>query len=106
MTARALRLRPRANEDLAEHVRYLSGESAGLAVRFIDAVLAALDTLRAHPEMGAPRAWRDERLSGLRTWPVPGFERWLIFYRLTEASVDVVRVLHGARDLPEVLRED
>jgi plasmid stabilization system protein ParE len=36
---------------------------------------------------------------GLRYWPVPGFERYLVFYVPTSARIDVVRVMHGARDL-------
>jgi toxin ParE1/3/4 len=39
------------------------------------------------------------RLHGLRSWRMRGFESWLVFYRVTEEAVEIVRVLHGARDL-------
>jgi len=35
---------------------------------------------------------------------VPGFRRFLIFYRVTN-TVDVVRVLHSARDVRRALDE-
>lgn len=33
------------------------------------------------------------------------FERWLIFYIPADNTVQIVRVLHGARDLPTILAE-
>jgi plasmid stabilization system protein ParE len=35
--------------------------------------------------------------------PVPGFDNFLVFYQVTPRTVDVVRVLHGARDIRKVL---
>jgi plasmid stabilization system protein ParE len=34
---------------------------------------------------------------------VPGFESYLVFYVPSPGVVEVVRVLHGARDLPRLL---
>ena len=39
-------------------------------------------------------------------WPVASFEDYLIFYRPTKRGIDVVRVLHGARDLRRILRRE
>jgi toxin ParE1/3/4 len=36
---------------------------------------------------------------------VPGFEKHLVFYRVDEESVEVVRVVHGARDLALALED-
>jgi toxin ParE1/3/4 len=47
-----------------------------------------------------------DRLSTLRQWPIRGFENYLIFYLPTEAGIDVLRVLHGARDIDRILREE
>ena len=51
------------------------------------------------PEMGRLREFSNARLRGLRSWRIRGFEHWLVFYRVTDEAVEVVRVLHGARDL-------
>ena len=56
--------------------------------------------------VGRLREFRSARLAGLRSWPVPGFPKHLIFYRVDEDLVEVVRVLHGARDLAIVLEDE
>lgn len=42
--------------------------------------------------------------AALRIWWVRGFP-YLLFYRPAEPRPRVLRILHGARDLPEVLRD-
>jgi toxin ParE1/3/4 len=42
-------------------------------------------------------------LADLRVWRIEGFEKHLIFYRQTPDGIDVVRILHGARDIDSVL---
>ena len=37
-----------------------------------------------------------------RVWRVEGFERYLIFYRPVGSGIEVVRVLHAARDFPTI----
>jgi toxin ParE1/3/4 len=46
------------------------------------------------------------RLAGLRVGRVEGFEKHLIFYRPGDDGVEIIRVLHGARDIDSVLDED
>lgn len=40
---------------------------------------------------------RDDLAPGLRQWPVRDY---LIFYQADERELSIVRVLHGARDIP------
>jgi toxin ParE1/3/4 len=59
------------------------------------------------PGIGERRETIQTRLSGLRLWQVEGFEKHLIFYRLVkDEGVEIVRVLHGARDIDNVLDQD
>ena len=44
-------------------------------------------------------------LEGLRMWLVSGFENYLVFYIERTHFIDIVRVLHAARDIPSMLRE-
>jgi toxin ParE1/3/4 len=37
---------------------------------------------------------------------IKGFENYLLFYLEREASVDVIRLLHGARDIPGILQSE
>jgi len=39
----------------------------------------------------------------LRRWPVRGFENWLIFYQIKRHGVEIVHVIHGARDIESLL---
>ena len=39
----------------------------------------------------------------IRQWRVKDFKDYLIFYRIQDARVEILRVLHGARDLEGIL---
>jgi toxin ParE1/3/4 len=58
------------------------------------------------PLIGSPREVKDARLSGLRMWPVEGFPSHLIFYLPQEDGIEVIRVLHGARELRRILEAE
>lgn len=38
-------------------------------------------------------------------WQVRGFENYVIFYRPIEHGIEIVRVLHAARDIAAVFEE-
>jgi toxin ParE1/3/4 len=98
---------PRARHDLVEVADYLE-RAAGLAVaeRFLGGVEQALNSLAAMPLMGPPWESPRERLKDVRNWPVPGFRNYLIFYRPLAGGIELLRVLHGARDTETVLEGD
>jgi len=103
---RRVERRARARLDVLEQAIYLGEEaSEEVALRFIDAVDAAFRRLADTPEIGRLREFRSARLAALRSWPVPGFEKHLIFYRVDAELVEVVRVVHGARDLALALED-
>ena len=39
----------------------------------------------------------------IRQWRVKDFKEYLIFYRIQDDRVEILRVLHGARDLEGLL---
>jgi toxin ParE1/3/4 len=91
--------RPLADEDLDIQFEYLAIE-AGLetAQRFLEAVRRTCTVLLENPHMGSPRSFADQRLRGLRVWPVQGFRRQLVFYIASARGIEVIRLLHGSRD--------
>ena len=100
---KTLRVLPAATADVEESALfYLLEASEAVAARFEDAVQEAFAWILENPTSGAPREYVSLRLSDLRMWPVRGFEKHLVFYRQNEDSVEVVRVLHGARDIEAV----
>jgi toxin ParE1/3/4 len=95
---------PAAGRDLDEQSGYLA-EHANLevALRFHDAASETFSFLARNPNVGALRESANPVLAGVRIWRVSGFEKHLIFYRPVEGGVEVVRVLHGHRDIDAFL---
>jgi len=58
------------------------------------------------PETGTPRISSNPILSGLRSWPVKGFEDIRIYYLIQDEEIRIVRVLHGRRDIQNILEND
>lgn len=75
-------------------------------MRFLEAVDLAFEQLLRMPEIGASRAWLNPRLPALRMWPIPDFPNHLIWYQPTAEGIEVVRVLHAARDVERVLADE
>ncbi len=102
---RPIRILPRADADVDEAAEYYS-QKAGLevALRFFSAVQQVYEFIRTNPEAGSPAQYERQRLAGMRRCLVSGFGNYLVFYRLSGEWVEIVRVLHGARDI-EVLFE-
>ena len=101
-----VRLYALAEADLdAAAVHYTRESGLELGLRFYDSVESGLQRIARNPAIGSLRHSDHAALSGVRAWPVPGFADHIIFYRNTEASIEVIRILHGARDLPPLLED-
>jgi len=93
-------LRPRAITDLTEIWNYISDDSEQRADGFIDLLDRKINMLARRPNIGRIR---DELAEGLRSFPV---DRYIIFYCSIPKGIEIVRVLHGARDINTVFNED
>jgi toxin ParE1/3/4 len=98
-----LRRHPQALFDIEESAVYIGQDAPKAALRFLDAVETTLRLLAENPELGPARDFGRRELAGLRFFPVKGFEKHLVFYRPLEHGIEVLRVLHGARDLGSIL---
>jgi toxin ParE1/3/4 len=67
------------------------------------AVEEALQFLVRHPRAGRVREFRAPRARGVRSWLVTGFPVYLLFYRIDGGDLEIVRLLHGARDLTDLM---
>lgn len=101
-----LLLRRRAKRDLLELAWYIAQDNARAAERFLDAAEKAFTELLKTPGMGASRTFRNPRLKGIRMRPIPGFAKVLIFYRPLGRGIEIIRVLHGARDIPATFENE
>jgi toxin ParE1/3/4 len=97
---------PAADRDLDDQADYLAREaSIETALRFYDAADTTFAKLAEMPNIGAPRQSAKARLAGIRFWRIEGFENHLIFYRPIEGGIEIIRVLHAARDIESILAD-
>ena len=92
---RVLRLlkRPEAENDLEEIWWFIAQDNPHNADRFLDRIQECCLALADFPKMGVSR---EELITDLRSQPVGNY---LIFYFPLEDGIDIVRVLHGSRDI-------
>lgn len=87
--------------DYRRTVLKLAAENPAAAVRFCDAVEQVIQQLAASPELGRlagfPQAPR------VRRWSLHPFRNHLLFYQPEAGGVLLVRLLHGARNLPPLM---
>jgi toxin ParE1/3/4 len=97
--------RQAASGDIVRQFRYYLVEQnlPEIASRFRDAVRHTIESLRAHPRVGARYRLGTPPLQNLRSWPVAGFEVIRIYYLVDHEVIHVIRVLHGKRDLKSIL---
>jgi toxin ParE1/3/4 len=99
-----LNVRNRATQDIRQAANYiLVNGDADAASRFLELVELTFTQLAATPGMGkiVRSLWRN--LGEIRQWRVKDFRDYLIFYRIQEQQVEILRLLHGARDLESIL---
>jgi len=89
----SLAIRPKALVDLAEIWAFIAQDSPKHADVLATRVDRLFRTLAKQPLMG--RAW-PELLPNLRSIPIGNY---VIFYIPRDRGIDVIRVLHGSRDL-------
>ena len=91
--------------DIADIHLFIAVENPDAAERFLAALRLSFRTLAQWPEIGLRYQSNRAELADLRFWPVRRFTNYLIFYRVTgkPRRLQIIRVLHGARDVPQVL---
>ncbi len=107
MPTKRVRISPQAERDIDNAVLYLAEEAdAETAIRFFDAAHETFRGLLDTPGMGRVRPVGNPRVADARQWAVSGFGKHLIFYRIIPAGINIIRVLHGARDIGRILEEE
>ena len=85
---------------------YVDEAGPEVARRFQQSLDQTLIKLTRQPDLGRIRHFRNLRLRGLRSFQVDRpFNRILLFYRVGDDVLQAVRLMHGARDLPQRLVE-
>jgi toxin ParE1/3/4 len=92
--------RPRAEADLFEIWDYIADDSETRADDFIDSVSRKFAILAERPNIGR---YRGELGENIRSFPVG---RYVIYYQPVQDGIEVVRILHGARDLENTFGDE
>lgn len=92
--------------DLADIFVYLGQTRVSSSHRFLRETKATFQRLAEFPGMGARYEPDDPLFEGIRVFPVSRFKKYLVFYRPIAGGIEVLRVLHGARDIQGLLAED
>lgn len=83
-----------ARRDLDEIWRYIARDNPEAADQFVRVITLRFNSLASQPHMGRLRKELSEKI---RSHAVGNY---IIFYRPTNDGIEIVRILHGARDLP------
>ncbi len=79
--------------------RYLREAGIETADRFVRAFFETAESLGRFSSRGRAVPWEEPAFRSLRSIPIRGFEALWLFYRVRPGTIDVARVVHGARDL-------
>jgi toxin ParE1/3/4 len=92
----SLYISPEASRDADDIALYLEERNASAACRFVDAFEQTAEMLCRSPELG--ERLRCDPTGQIRYRTISGFKNYLIFYRRVDSVLEIVRILHGARN--------
>jgi toxin ParE1/3/4 len=95
--------RAEAQEDLAEAFAYIGQDSLDAALRFVEAAEKTFAQLAMMSGIGERFRSARPELAEVRRIGISGFRNYQVYYRPIEDGIEVLRVLHGARDAGRIL---
>ena len=100
--SRELIIRNRATQDLRQQANYILGNVAA-AEQFLELAEATFRQILLAPGIGKQVSFVLDSIGEVRQWRIKKFQDYLVFYRVQEERIEILRVLHGARDLEGIL---
>lgn len=98
--------RPQVVRDLIDIATYIAENNLERGDRFLYAAEATFKQLGQMPQLGKQCQFSSSRLQNIRQFPVKRFRKYMIFYQTTTAGIEILRVLHGSRDIELILEGD
>ena len=100
-----LLVREQAWSDLEELGAFIARDNPAAAAEVVHQLRSSFEVLARMPQLG--RVVRKIKTSEqVRMWLSPAFRNYLIFYRELADGAEIVRVLHGARDIQRILENE
>jgi toxin ParE1/3/4 len=105
--SKVIHRRQKARQDLVDIFRYHAREAGfRVAQHFFAQTEATFVRLAGMPGIGTPYEHDHPALSDLRFFPSSRFRKYPVFCRSVADGIEVVRVLHDARDIHVILAEE
>ena len=101
-----LNIADKASADIEEISFYFAQRAPDVTDRFYQAVKRTIQQLLRSPALGERCRFRNPATKGMRIWQVDGFSNYLIFYRLNGEQLEILRILHGARNYETMFNEE
>jgi toxin ParE1/3/4 len=95
-----------ARADINRNYDYLSQINPDSALNFFDSTRQSFAEIARDPEIGRIYLVNNPHLKDLRKWQVRDFRKYLIFYRVWETSIEILRVLQGNQDIDRILTNE
>ena len=93
-----------SREDLNRILAYFLDENeSAVGTRFLDAYEMTLSFISDFPELGSPWESLEPCLKDVRVKLIVGFEKYLVFYRVSARGVYILHVFHGHQDIDHLL---
>lgn len=89
-------LTDQAEADLQQIWEFIADDNVDSADRLIEQIHAKAQMLAESPGVGRRR---EDLLPFLRSYPLGNY---VIFYRIVDDGIDVIRILHGARNIDRI----
>jgi toxin ParE1/3/4 len=99
---KAVAFNPLAITDFEEIISTISQDNPDAAANVRSAIFETAESLGAHPGLGIHPRFSSTRLTGIRFIPASDYPNYLLFYREGTEEVEILRILHGARNLPSL----
>ena len=97
-------VRPKASVDLESQALFIARDNPRIAYQLYEACEETFKRLAKMPYVGQLYPTAKKRLIGVRFFPIPGFEKHLIFYVPREDHIDIIRILYTTRDITRILK--
>lgn len=104
MTLRVI-VRPQADADVRQLADHIAIDNPAAAERFSASFATTCNLLAETPQLGERVRLPDMTAAEARVRPISGFRNYLLFYRDLPDAIEVVRVVHGARDWESLFSE-
>ncbi|MEA5600647.1 type II toxin-antitoxin system RelE/ParE family toxin [Nostoc sp. UHCC 0252] len=94
------RISTQAAQDIENIWKYIAPNNFKAANKLFDTLRESFPKLAKFPQMGRERS---DLAPLLRTFPV---KNYLIFYRLIDEGIEIVRILHGLQDIETIFQDE